>query len=214
MRQVDLEVADAELVPLARVGDARRRVGPVADTVAEADVEPREGDGDGGERRDDDQREEGRQGDDEPAAPARPEEDETGDEDQEPGRPCARPRVGAGEGGEDRDGDQAERDQARRMVAALLEDVFCDRALVALLGHHEDGGDVDEDSRSAEQGQDDETEAEDRRCDVEVPPETAGNARDPSVAPDALEALDHWGVKCVFAHASRVPARASGDHPE
>ena len=59
-------------------------------------------------------------------------------------------------------------------------------------GHDEDGGQVDEDPRAAEQREDDEPEPEDGRVEVEVASEAAADAGDPFVVRAALEPLDLW----------------------
>src|SRR5581483_2651651 len=125
-----------------------------------------------------------------------------------------RPGVGPREQREDRHGDESERDEPDRVVAAVHEDVLGDRPLVTLLRHDEHGREVDEDSGAAEDGEDDEPEPEDGRGEIEVAPEAAAYAgEDPAVAA-AREALGLWCVEDVFAHAPRVPQAGARGYPE
>ena len=98
------------------------------------------------------------------------------------------------------------------MVAPLGQYVRRDRLLV-LGGHDQDGREVDEDPRAAEQREDDEPEPEDGRVEVEVASEAAADAGDPFVVRAALEPLDLGGVCDVFAHVSRLPASRPGGYP-
>src|SRR5581483_866933 len=100
------------------------------------------------------------------------------------------------------------------MLAPLRKHVLGDRALLALLRHDEERGDVDEDARTAEDRQHDEAEAEDGGCEVEVAAKAGGDAADETAVAAPLEPLDRGCVCDVFAHASRVPHCGLRDNPE
>ena len=104
-----------------------------------------------------------------------PENRRARDQEQDPGvavGPERRPREQRDEG----DGDEPEADQRPGPVAAVAQGGRGERVLVALVGHHERRGQVDQDPRAAEQREHDEADAVDGRMDVEVVREPAGDA--------------------------------------
>jgi len=74
------------------------------------------------------------------------------------------------------------------LLAALGKSLARDRLLLAFLGNHEDGGEVDEDPRATEQREDDKPEPVERRAEVEVPAKAGADTGDPPAGRGALEA--------------------------
>ena len=135
-------------------------------------------------------------------------------EQEEPPRvavgPQRRPRQQDGA----RDGEEAEPDQRPRAVAPVAERRRGDRVLLALVGHDERRGGVDEDAGPAQEGEDDEADAEDRGVDLEVASQAPADAGKHAIGAAALQPADLRDMCCVFAHESRMAPRARGDHPE
>src|SRR5262249_43939047 len=91
--EVDLEVADAELVLRLDVRERGRGVRVVADAVAERDVEPGERRRNGDRGRDDEHHDDAQPGDGQLAGPALAgdEQDDQADDRDDPGRALTRP---------------------------------------------------------------------------------------------------------------------------
>ena len=87
---------------------------------------------------------------------------------------------------------------------------------LALVGHHKREGQVDDDSGTAKQGEHDEADAVDRRMDVEVAGEPAGDPGDHPVGPASLQAPDVFVGECVgvFGHGSTMGRAGSSANPE
>ena len=73
---------------------------------------------------------------------------------------------------------------------------------------------VDEDAGAAEQGEDDEADAEDGGVDLEVASQAPADAGKHAIGAAALQAADLGDMCCVFAHGFRMASRVRGDHPE
>ena len=139
-----------------------------------------------------------------------PQDHGTGEQEQEP-RVAVRPQRDAREEYGPRDGEEAEADQRPRPVSAVAECRGDDRVLLPLVGHDERRGGVDEDARAAQEGEDDEADAEDGGVDLEVACEAAADAGNHAVRATALQAADlgdlgDIGGVCV--HVSRMTAGA------
>jgi hypothetical protein len=89
-----------------------------------------------------------------------PEDHGSRDQEEEP-RAAVQRQADAGEEDGSCDRQQAEADQRPGTVTPLAERGSCDRVVLALVGHDERGGGVDQDASSAEQGEDDEADTED-----------------------------------------------------
>ena len=150
-----------------------------------------------------------------PAArcPREPEDHAARDQEQPPRvavGPQRRPRQQDG----DRDGEEAEPDQRPRAVAPVAERRRGDRVLLALVGDDERRGGVDQDAGPAQEGEDDEADAEDCGVDLEVASQAPADAGKHAIRPAALQPADLGDMCRVFAHESRMAPVARGDHPE
>ena len=122
-----------------------------------------------------------------------PEDHGTRDQEEEPGvavRPQRDPREEDGTC----DGEEAEPDQRPRAVSPVAQRRRGDRVLLALVGHDERRGGVDEDAGPAEEGEDDEADAEDSGVDLEVASEAPADAGDHAIRAAALQAPDLWDM--------------------
>ena len=137
-------------------------------------------------------------------------EDQGAREQEEPPRvavePQRRPRQQDGA----RDGEEAEPDQRPRAVAPVAERRRGDRVLLALVGHDERRGGVDEDAGPAQEGEDDEADAEDGGVDLEVASQAPADAGKHAIRAAALQPPDLRDMCCVFAHESRMAPRVRG----
>ena len=89
----------------------------------------------------------------------------------------ARPDVRRGQRDEPGEGEQPDADEQPRPVAVALQRLGGDRVLDALVGHHEPGGDVEQDAGAAGERQRDEADPVDHRVEVEVAAEPGGRRR-------------------------------------
>ena len=120
-----------------------------------------------------------------------PEDQDAGEQEEPPGvavGPQRRPR----EQDRARDGEEPEPDQRPRPVAPVAERRGGDRVLLALVGDDERGGEVDEDAGPAQEGEDDEPDAEDGGVDLEVAGQAPADAREHAVGAAALEPAEIW----------------------
>ena len=88
------------------------------------------------------------------------------------------------------DGEEAEPDQRPGPVAPVAERRRGDRVVLPLVGDHEPRGEVDEDAGPAEQGEDDEADAEDRGVDLEVASQAPADAGKHAIRAAALQRSD------------------------
>ena len=79
---------------------------------------------------------------------------------------------------------------------------------LALVGHHERRGGVDEDAGPAQEGEDDEADAEDRGVDLEVASQAPADAGKHAIRAAALQPPDLWDMCCVCVHGFRMASRA------
>ena len=143
-----------------------------------------------------------------------PEDHGARDAGREPGVALG-PQRGPGEQGGARDGEEAEADQRPRTVSPVAERSRGDRVLLALVGHDERRGGVDEDAGPAEEGEDDEADAEDGGVDLEVASQASADAGEHAIRAAALQAADLWDIVwCVCVMVRGWPAAARRDHPE
>ena len=112
--------------------------------------------------------------------------------------PCGQ-RVTRGEEDGAGDRDEPEADQRPGPVAPVAEGRRGDRVLLALVGHDERGGEVDEDAGPAEEGEDDEADAVEGGVDFEVLGKAPADPGDHAIRTAALQAPDLWDLcGCVF----------------
>jgi hypothetical protein len=217
--EVELERADPEPVVAVQLLHVRDDIRAVADSPAEVHVE----DGQEDRNRGDDEREEYGERDGQPAEHAShaarvlgrellrvrrrvgrrlardPEDQRTGDQEEPPAvavGPQRRPRQQDGA----RDGEETEADQRPRPVALVAERRGGDRVLLALVGDDERSGGVDQEAGAAQEGEDDEADAEDCGVDLEVASQAPADAGKHAVRPAALQPPDLWDMCGVFAH--------------
>ena len=217
--EVEVERADPEVVLVAQLLGGRGDVVAVADPASQIDVERRHED----RRRRDDECEEGGDRDREPAEQAshaarvldrellrvgrrlgprlaRDPEDQPAGDQEEPPRVAVEPQRRAREQDGDRDREEAEADQRPGPVPPVAERRRGDRVLLALVGHDEGRDGVDEDAGPAQEGEDDEPDAEDGGVDVEVAGQPAADAGEHSIGAAALEQPCFRDMCGRFAH--------------
>ena len=149
------------------------------------------------------------------AAALRPEDQAAGEQDEHPRGVAVGPQGRTGEEHRRGNGDEAEADERPRLIPAAAQHLGRDRVLLPLLGDHERGGEVDDDARAAEQGQDDEPDAVERGIDVEVARQALADPGEHPVRAGPLEPLHcSWLVYRMFGHASRVAAARPTVHRE
>jgi len=86
--------------------------------------------------------------------------------------------------------------------------------MLALVGDDERRGGVDVDAGPAQEGEDDEADAEDSGVDLELASQAPADAGKHAIRPAALQPSDLGDVCRVFAHESRMASRAAPNHPE
>ena len=115
-----------------------------------------------------------------------------------------------------------QRDQAeairrgRKHLAPVAECRGRDGVPLALVGHHKREGQVDDDSGTAKQGEHDEADAVDRRMDVEVAGEPAGDPGDHAVGPASVQTpgVSVGECVCVLGHGSTIAEPGCFSYPE
>ena len=145
-----------------------------------------------------------------------PEDQGARDQEQEPGVSVQ----GQGDLGQE-DGtcncEEPEPDQRPRTVSPVTQGGRGDRVVLTLVRHDERRRCVDEDAGPAEEGEDDEADAENGGVDLEVASEAAADAGKHAIRTAALQASGLWdvcGVCDVCVHGFRMAAGTCGDHPE
>ncbi len=190
----------------------------IADSVAEADVEPgeREHDGgdEGGERRDD----EGDEHLQQPAAPASasadPEDGEADDEDEDPAGAGFGPERGTREKHDQCGPGDREADQRPGPLFSLSQHLLREGAFLALARHDERSGEIHENSCPSEQGENDEADAKDGRVELEVAAEPAADAGEHFVRRAPLEPPHSGGMCDLFGHDPSLPGPPTHGHPD
>ena len=207
VREVELQLADPELVLAVEVVGGRRDVAARADPVPDVDVEGGRDRGRCGKREDDHDR----RGDREalehapPTGPAlRPQDDRAGDEDERPRRVAARPKGRPREQDGERRREEAEADHLPRLLASLAQRLRRDGLRLALVGDHEHRREVDENAGTAEQREHDEAHPIERGAEVEVAREAPADPREHAVGAAPLEPL-HRRFGCdVLGHVRSI----------
>ena len=128
-----------------------------------------------------------------------PEDHGTRDQEEEPGV-ALRPERGPREEGSTGHGEKTEPDQRPRAVSPVAQCRRGDRVLLALVGHDERRGGVDQDAGPAQEGEDDEADAEDGGVDLEVASKAATDAGNLAIRAAALQAPDLWDMCDVCVH--------------
>src|SRR5262249_30881406 len=99
---------------------------------------------------------------------------------------------------------------ARRLRAALADEVLGDGGAVAFVGDHDPGDQVQQDASATEDGEQGERQAYQGRVDAEVARDTGAHPRDdtPLAGPvQALAWIDVW-----LSHSSIMPPSGPGSH--
>ncbi len=122
-----------------------------------------------------------------------PEDHDAGDQEQEPGAAVQR-QADAREQDGSCDREESEPDQRPGAVSPVAEGSRRERVVLALVGHDERSGCVEEDARAAEEGEDDEADTEDGGMDLEVLGKAATDTGDLAIRAAALQAADLWDM--------------------
>ena len=122
-----------------------------------------------------------------------PEDHDPRDQEQEPGAPVQRQADAREEDGPS-DCKEPEPDQRPGAVSPVAEGSRRERVGVALVGHDERRGRVEEDPRAAEEREDDEADTEDGGMDLEVLGKAAADTGDLAIRAAALQAADLWDM--------------------
>ena len=110
------------------------------------------------------------------------------------------PQRGPREEGGTCHGEEAEPDQRPRAVSLVTERRRGDRVLLALVGHDQRRGGVDQDAGPAQEGEDDEADAEDSGVDLEVASQAPADAGKLAIRAAALQAADLRDIGDVCVH--------------
>src|SRR5687768_8760744 len=118
---------------------------------------------------------------------------EPAEQEQRPGEAAVRPEVGLRDDRDGRDPDERDAGEQPGPVTVPPERLGDDRVPLALIGDDERRGDIEQDPGPADERQHGEGDPEERRGEVEVAPEAAGDAREDAVVSAAVKLLDGLG---------------------
>jgi hypothetical protein len=141
-------------------------------------------------------------------------DDDPADQEEDPGSVAAGPDAHTGEQHERGDRDQRQPDQRPRPVAPFAQRLGGDRVLLALVRDHQRGRDVDQDTRAADQRQDDEADPVERGMDVEIARQAPAHPGEHAVRPAPLEALRRRLLDCRLVHVARIARPGADGHPD